>query len=388
MTRRLKVVHVHKIAGVSGSEKHMLLLLSALDRAAFEPHVLMLAGRAADDAGFADRLQRGGVRVDRLEIRGHVDPILVARLVAWFRRERPDIVHTHLIHADVHAIPAARLAGVPVVISTKHNDDRFRRYSIFVSLERWLGARVDRTIAISEALRQFILTSTRQDAARVVTVRYGYDPSVDARPEVDAPSPIPPGRRIVLAVGRLVDQKGHDVLVAAFRRVRARIPDAHLVIVGGGPRRPRLEAQARRLGLADAVTLTGHRQDTRALMRSAAVLAHPSRWEGFGLVLLEAMAERLPIVATRVSAIPEIVAHGSTGVLVAIDDDAALADALIGLLAAPTDARRMGEAGRARLDREFSLERMTRATEEIYRTLSAERRMSRARVPSAPSTLR
>lgn len=367
MTGRMKVVHVHKIAGVSGSEKHLLQLMGSLDRGLFEPVFLMLAGRANGDEAYADRLRAAGVRVDVLRIRGHVDPLLFVRLVAWFQRERPAVVHTHLIHADAHAVPAARLAGVPVVVSTKHNDDRFRRHPAVIALERWLARRVDRTIAISEALRQFMIDSTGQDAAKIATVRYGYDAAVDCVPALRGPSPIPRGVPSVLAVGRLVEQKGHDVLIRAFRQVCGRIPEARLVIVGAGEKRASLERLMAQLGLDGHVTLAGHRQDARAFMRETAVFAHPSRWEGFGLVLLEAMADRLPIVATRVSAIPEIVEDGVTGLLVPVNDETALANALVRLLADATLAQRMGRAGRERLEREFSLARMARETEEIYR---------------------
>jgi glycosyltransferase involved in cell wall biosynthesis len=372
VTDRRKIVHVHKIAGVSGSEKHILQLLGALDRRLFEPVFLMLARQPDKEQGYIEQLRDAGVRVDVLRIRVDLDPLLFLRLVAWFRRERPDVVHTHLIHADAHAVPAARLAGVPVVVSTKHNDDPFRTHPAVVVLERWLARRVDRTIAISESLRRFTIESTRTDPAKVLTVRYGYDAAVD-RPVLSTPSPVSPGAAVVLAVGRLVDQKGHDVLIEAFARVCRRIPDATLVIVGGGEKRPALEGMVSALGLRGRVILTGHRSDARAFMRDAAVFAHPSRWEGFGLVLLEAMADALPIVASRVSAIPEIVEDGVTGVLVAAGDHVALADALLGVLLNPERARRMGRAGRERLERDFSLEKMARATENVYRGALAAR---------------
>ena len=363
----VKVVHLHKIAGVSGSETHLRLLLTALDRTAFEPVFVALGARSADDRAYLAELRAAGVRVEVLPIRGHFDPVLVARLVSWLRRERPSIVHTHLIHADVHGVVAARLAGVPVIISTKHNDDPFRTRRLVVALERWLARRVNTTIAISEWLRRYVLATTGQREDRVVTVRYGYDPDIAGAPELQHPCPIRTGVPTVLAVGRLVAQKGHDVLIRAFSRVRTRIPEAALVIVGAGPRREELERLIQRCSLSDRVLLAGHRPDVGAFLGASAVVAHPSRWEGFGMVLLEAMAHRRAIVASAVSAIPEIVTHGETGLLVPAEDEAALADALIRLLADPATAGRMGETGLQRLRQEFSLARMARQTEEVYR---------------------
>lgn len=372
MSGRIKVVHVHKIAGVSGSERHVLDLLRSLDRTVFEPVFLMLAARARGDEAYAEQFRKAGVRVCALRIRADADPWLFARLVAWFRHERPDVVHTHLIHADVHAIPAARLARVPVVVSTKHNDDRFRTNPAVTALERWLLRRTDRTVAISEALRRFTIDSTGCDPGKVVTVQYGYDAHADVAP-LAAPSPVPRGVPAVLAVGRLVEQKGHDVLIKAFARIGRDFPAARLVIVGEGPLRPILERAIEERGLGQSVVLAGRRDDVRAFMPDAAVLAHPSRWEGFGLVLLEAMAAGLPIVATRVSAIPEIVEDGVTGFLVPVDDDAALAESLARLLGDPPLARQLGRAGGERLEREFSLSRMVRAIEAIYRGALAVR---------------
>ena len=365
---RAKVVHFHKMVGVSGSEKHLEQLLAALDRRAFEPTLVMLRGSGADrgEAAYAARLRSHGVRVESLRIRGDLDPWLFLRLVRWLRRERPDIVHTHLIHADAHAVPAARAAGVPVIVSTKHNDDPFRGRRAVIALERWLGRRVHRTIAISAALREFLLASTGLDPAAVVTVRYGYDPALDHHSGRTA-VPAPAGALSVIAVGRLVPQKGHDVLIRAFRTVVRDVPDARLLIVGDGEGRASLAALIRACGLEGCVTLAGHRPDIASLLRGATVLAHPSRWEGFGLVLLEAMAVALPVVATRVSAIPEIIEDGVSGLLVPADDEHALASALVRVLRDHDLARRLGAAGRERQAREFSIERMARGTEEIYR---------------------
>ena len=172
---------------------------------------------------------------------------------------------------------------------------------------------------------------------------------------------------MLLGLGRLVPQKGYDVALRAFASVRERHPDAVLVIAGEGPERTELERLGQELGLGESVRFPGRAGDVAAWLQRAEVLVHPARWEGFGLVLLEAMLASLPVVATRVSAIPEIVVDGETGLLVPANDSVALAAALGHVLDDPALARQLAEAGLARARRDFSVERMATATAEVYR---------------------
>ena len=182
--------------------------------------------------------------------------------------------------------------------------------------------------------------------------------------------PLPAGARVLLCVARLAEQKGVDVAVRALERIREQEPRAVLVVLGEGPERARLEALA-----GEGVYLPGRVGDVAAWYRRAEVLVHPARWEGFGLALLEAMLAGKPVVATRVSAAPEIVVDGETGLLVPPDDAAALADAVVSLLADAARATAMGEAGLARARSEFSVARMAERTAAVYelRAASAER---------------
>jgi glycosyltransferase involved in cell wall biosynthesis len=152
--------------------------------------------------------------------------------------------------------------------------------------------------------------------------------------------------------------------------VREEEPRAALVVLGGGPERAALEALARDLGVADALVLPGRVGDVPALLERAEIVVHPARWEGFGLALLEAMLAARPVVAARVSAVPELVAHGETGLLVPPDDPRALAAALAGLLRDPERARRLGEAGRERARSEFSVAGMADRTAQLYGRLT------------------
>jgi glycosyltransferase involved in cell wall biosynthesis len=171
---------------------------------------------------------------------------------------------------------------------------------------------------------------------------------------------------LIGTLARLVPQKGLDVLLEAFARVP---PPARLVIAGAGTLRPVLEARAVMPDLVGRVAFLGPRADSAAVMAALDLFVLPSRWEGFGLVLLEAMAAGRAIVASRVSAIPEVVAEGETALLVPPDDPGALAAAIVALLDDPARRQAMGAAGRARVRQEFAPDRLVRATLDLYRTV-------------------
>jgi glycosyltransferase involved in cell wall biosynthesis len=304
-----------------------------------------------DDPDFEARDFYGALTVPTIRISSprDLDPLLLGRLL---QKLRADVVHTHLVHADVYGGIAAKLRGSSLV-STKHNDDPFRT-GAFRHVERTLGRVTDRVIAITESLRRFTVERVGIPAAKVETIHYGLDepPSPWG---MNAPDTVPAPARVLLAVSRLTPQKGLDVAVRALPLVRERHPDAVLVVLGEGPERARLEA--------DGVYLLGRVPDVTAWLRRADLLVHPARWEGFGLALLEAMLSAVPVVATRVSSIPEIVRDGETGILVPPDDHEALAAAIVSVLDNPRD---YGLAGRARARAEFSVERMAQKTLDVY----------------------
>lgn len=367
-----RVIHLAKMTGAAGSEGHLLALLPGLRARGVDARLWMLVEPGNPVQAYVDRIEARGVPVERIVIRRHLDPGLWQRLTAHLRQARPDLVHTHLIHADLYGIPAARRAGVRGVISSRHNDDRFRRWLPFRVLSRWLWRQADAGIAISEAIRRFAIAVEGVSPDKIHTVHYGLDPATlqvppDARARLRAELGLPPGALLAGSVCRLIAQKGLDNALDAFGQVAAECPAAHYVVAGDGSLRGALEAQAARLGLADRAHFLGWRADAPAVLAALDVLLAPSRWEGFGLVFLEAMALGVPVISTRVSAIPEIVADGETGWLVPPGDPAAIARALRAALSDPDERRRRGEAGRARLESRFTVDAMVEHTLAVYR---------------------
>jgi glycosyltransferase involved in cell wall biosynthesis len=308
-------------------------------------------------------------------IRADLDPLLLWRLVRFLRAKKPDIVHTHLIHGDLYGTLAARLADVPSVVSTKHNDNAFRRRRFYAWLDRSLARYQDRIIVISRHLKRFCVEVEGLTADKIMPIHYGLDVkaflgNVDGSSAVRAELGVPVGAALVGVVGRLTEQKGHIYLLDAFTEVVQMLPSAHLLIVGDGELRLDLEHQVARLGLRDNVTFAGYRQDIARIVVALDVMVMPSLWEGFGLVLLEAMAAAKPVVATRVSAIPEIVDDSETALLVPPKDPDSLARALLTLLRDPARAREMGQRGHRRLEEQFTVARMVEQTQTVYESLA------------------
>ena len=355
-----------KVTGVAGAEQHLLRLLPALRARDIDARFVGLDVEGTD----ADRLYAGfeaaGVPCEHIRCTSDVNPRMARDVVRTVRSLRPDLLHTHLVHGDVYGASAARLTGVPFV-STRHNDDRYQ-LGPFRYVDRAFMAGARRLIAISDAVRRF-LVAAGLPAEKFETIHYGLDempgiPSELTPEQAGVPSGVP----LVLAIGRLIGQKDHATLLRGFAAARAEQPEAMLAILGDGPLAPQTRALAAELGLEDAVVLPG-RLETRDWLDRADVFAHTSQWEGFGIVLLEAMLAGLPVAATRVSAVPEIVVDGETGLLSEPGDSAALAASLEALLADPVRARALGDAGLARARGEFSVSRMADATLSLYERL-------------------
>ena len=307
------------------------------------------------------RAGAAGVPVTGLKMRHEIDLVAAWRLGAWLRQEGVDILHMHEPHAHSIGLLACMLAPYVRKVVSRRVDFRPVR-SLF---SRYKYTKPDvRYLAVSEAVRKVMLDcGIAADA--VHTVHSGVDLCrIDAVQETS--SEFPAGSRVIGTVGHLSAHKGHRYLLRAMREVRRMERKARLVIVGEGKLQADLQAEAAALGLGDTVCFAGFRQDVLALIRGFEVFVFPSTREAFGTSILDAMALRKPVVATRVGGIPESVQDGLTGLLVPPGDPRALAEALCTILQRPERGRLLGDAGRRRVEKYFTAARTGAATLRIY----------------------
>ena len=357
------------------------LLLAEFAGPARAEGIDLSVGYLTDDLGdeALRRLRQVGVEPELVPVSSMVSLQDLNRLRRHLAGVAPDIVHSHLGTSDCLGAVASRLVGVPVV-STLHQAEwvsRSRRGSARLRLAALARRRcAARIIAVSESARRAYLATGWDAPQRVTVVHNGV--AGEAAPgsgrAVRRELGIAPDAPVVAMVSTLRPEKCHEVALAALPALRARFPDVRLVVAGDGPTRPRLEELARGVG-GDAVIITGHRDDVMAVLDAADVLLHPSRIEAFPTVLLEAMAASVPIVATAVGGIPEIMRDGDGGLLLQPPPDPArLVDALEHLLGDPDLRRRMGAAGRERFEGTFTLDRWVRQTRTVYDSVLAAAR--------------
>ena len=284
---------------------------------------------------------------------------------------RFDIVHTHLFPADyLVALFSTARKPAPVVVHTEHGSwNRRRPFVALATLERLVYSRFGALVGVSEAVCKSLRGWMPGLASRVVLIRNGV--------EVGSLSAQANGtiRGSLLFVGSFRDRvKGFDVLLEALASLPA--STYPLAVVGDGPLRPAMERRAAELGLSARVEFLGHRRDVRSLMRQAVVMVMPSRWEGLPMVLLEAMAEGCPVVATAVGGIPEVVEHGVTGWLVQPDSPSELAARLAAVLGSPEERSRVASRAFERVARDWSLAQQVDGTAALYRELLTRARGS------------
>jgi glycosyltransferase involved in cell wall biosynthesis len=353
------ILHLQKVAGISGSEAHLLSLLPRLRERGWDVRMLMLHEDEPGAWEFAKALEARGVQIDAISLRADVDPIAFLRLVAYLVRARPAILHTHLVHADAYGLLAGTVARVPLRFSTKHGFNEFREAPYFGVADRAFASLAHVHIAISRGLARYLEDVEGFDHDSFEIVHYGIDPNGEPKPYED---PVPR----LLCVGRLIPIKGHIVLLRAFAEARRELPELRLDIAGRGPLEPALKARVLELGIADAVTFLGHVSPIQAAIERAAVVVVPSMGEGFGMVALEAMERGRPVIAAEIGGLGELVRDGETGLLVPAGDAEPLRAAIVRLAGDLELARQMGDAGRRRALARFLQTSCTERTELLY----------------------
>jgi len=356
----VKVLHVETGRHLYGGALQVKFLLEGLVAGwPTDEHVLVCPAGSA-----IGRELKARVRVIELVLGGDLDIGMFWRLRRLFAAERPDLVHLHSRRgADLWGALASRSLGIPVVLSRRVDNPEPR---LWVSFKYRL---YDHVVTISQGIREVLLREG-VPAAKVTCVPSAVDtelyrPGGD-RDWLSAEFNLPAGSPVAAMAAQFIPRKGHDTLLAALPSVFEAHPRLQVLLFGRGPLRDQMAAEVARRGWTDRVQLPGFRDDLARILPAVDLLVHPARMEGLGVVLLQAAACGVPLVAARAGGIPEICVDGETGWLIESDDAAGLAAALISALTKPAEARRRGHAGRQLVERAFSIPAMVEGNRRVY----------------------
>ena len=370
-TKRTRVLFLSHAYMVGGAEEMVLNLIRHLPER-FEPAVVCI-----HEAGpIGEEIARTGVPFKVLGLKpGLLRPFDVLRLRDFLIECEPTIVHTFLLTGSLYGRFAAMMAHVPVIVGTEVNIYQNKKPA-HARLEKWLMRRTDAVVASAASVREFYIDQVKADPAKVEVIYNAVDWSQlqttmsreEFRASVDVPQDVP----LAGIIARLTTQKAHHVLFDAIAHT-AGLSKLHLLVVGDGELRAQLTGRAQTLGIQDRVHFLGARRDLGDILAAIDLFAMPSYWEGLPLSMVLAMGAGLPVVASRVAGIPEVVKDGVTGLLVTPGDAAELGTALNRIVHDDTLRVLLGQEARAFVRPRFGVDGYVKSVCALYDRLLAEK---------------
>ena len=385
--RRLRLAYVITGLELGGGGAVVLTIARALDFSRFSLDVFCIL----EGGVLEDELRSLGCGVTVLprawDYRRRLlpySPTKTWQLASMLRRGQYDVVHTHLFPADAIGRVAGRLAGIPVMVKSLHNMGRWKTPRQVLT-DRVLGRWTDKVICCSDFQREVATAQERIPPGLAVTIHHGarlerFDTRIDRAAALSALG-LSPERLTIGTVGRAIPEKGHACLVDAVPAILEQHPNVQFLIVGEGGQRAALERQVAGAPYRDRICFAGARADVPEMLSLMDVFVFPSLSEGFGIAVIEAMTSRLPVIASNIRPLSDIVVAGETGLLVEPGDSGALAAAVNRLAGDAGLRRKLGEAGRARVERRYTDRHMVRAHEELYVDLYRAAAARRGQIP-------
>ena len=370
----IRILHLLNTLSDASLNRLVLSLVRGLDGGRYELHVGCLFGGGP----FADEMSRAGARVVNFEMQGYRDLAVINRLSRYIRSHDVQLLHTHILRADLVGWLSVRLARRCHLFATKHNlgyvrgEKRHVLRNLLYCVSLYMP---DLVISVSDSMRQRMVRLPGLSEERFATVHNGIDAdhyfAPEAREACRREMGIRDGIHVIGYVGRLAAGKGLETLIESMPAVLQKRPGTRLLLVGEGPLRDALVDLAEDTGVASKLIFTGFRAHVPRVLAALDLFVLPSLAEGFPLSVLEAMAAAKPIVATRIAGVVEQIEDEVTGLLVPPGDRAALAGAVLRLLEDKDLAERIARRAQRRAREEFTLQRMVEDYDALYRKLLA-----------------
>ena len=363
--KKINVIHILPSLEVGGMENGVVNLVNGMDRSVFRPFVCCL-----EKEGRLRSRIKADVKIFNLKEKAGLRIKLPIKLMHLFKEEKIDIVHTHNFYTSIYGSIGAYMARTPVIIHGEHGmilrEEKTRRKSI----ANFLSNFTDVIICVSEDLKKQVAQKVRISENKIKAIANGINFSLFEQNRSGAVKRedfgIEKDDIVIGTVGRLVPVKDYATLIKAFSLTVKIMPNAKLVFVGDGPLAEDLAILTKKLKIEEKVKFLGHRNDVLKLYSIMDVFALTSLSEGMSNVVLESMASKVPVVATKVGSNPELIEDGNNGFLVSVGDKIGLARSIIKILSNPEEAKRMGQAGYERVKNFYVIDKMVDNYETIY----------------------
>lgn len=375
----MKILFVQKMNGISGSELYMLQLMPELKRRGYEPEMLILYPvQGNNNKPFIEQLAANGIRTIEIYNHNELSPILFYKVYRILKNGNYDIVQSNLIHADFwtsiikfFSLPHLKLLSVkhgyyPSYQAKHGNDLRYLRWNTYYWIEKFVCKVANFNVTVSKGIYDIFVNGKICKSPKIRNVYHGLNLELLAGTDTTTFKTRQP---YLLIIGRLIGFKGHKRLIKAWEKVHAACPNLNLYLAGEGDCRKELELQVRKADLSNTIHFLGHVKNPHPLIRDCMFTLVTSKWEGFGLILLESWYHKKPIVAFDAPAMNEVIDDQKNGLLARPNDTEDLAEKIIHLYNHPETVISYGEAGYQKLTKYYTLKRMTDEMEEIYKAI-------------------
>ncbi|MDD5368675.1 MAG: glycosyltransferase [Anaerolineaceae bacterium] len=350
--------------GIGGAEKQFSYLVRNLDRSIYTPIVCSLN----EPLDLMEELERDGITVVPLLPKSKPDLFRLFGLISIGNKFKPSIIHSYLFTANFYSRLAGWFLNIPVIISERSSE--INKEFPFRIIDRIMKPLAFCMIANSSSGAIIAINHNEIDAKNAFVIHNGIPITNNSCSLI--PSKficglnIPANHKVIGIIGRLCDAKDHETFFKSILIAKQKFTNISILCIGDGPLRGRLQRLVRELQIDDIVIFTGTRNDIPDIMRILDILVLSSKYEGMPNVILEAMLANKPVISTNVGGVPEVVIDGVTGILVEPHDPTRLANAICKLLSDPILGKQMGDCGRQRVEKDFTIEKMVHETHKVY----------------------